>query len=191
MKTEELFELAKEDLLKDGEHPPVMYVEYTLDGKEHLDYYYFAEFGAETPTEERMQFFALGAKWGQEHPGQIEFTQLTFVSEAWMSSVKPGSKPGFRRPADDPNRKEALAAQIVTLQPTPDGKQDMKQTFLRAEIIRPAKGVVDLVPVDNSGIQVTRLLFPGYFLAGYSASQRTPEELAQMFHDAIKGDRGE
>src|SRR6266571_1755622 len=145
MNTQELFERAKEDLLADGKHAPVMYVEYVDGGQDKLDFFYFANFGAETPLEERKQFFALGMKWGREQNGHVDFTALTFISEAWTSSVAPGTKPAWKRPHEDPNRREALIAQIVTFMPTPDGRQEMKQTFLRAEIVRPSPDVVDLV----------------------------------------------
>ena len=187
MNTQELFTHAKEDLLADGKHAPIMYVEYTdANGKEAVDMYYFADFGAETPTEEYMQFFGLGAKFGEER-GPVTFDCLTFIAEAWVSHVKPGSKRGIRRPADDPNKKEYLIAQVVRLMPTPDGKQQMKQSLLRAEIVRPAQGVVDLVE-EKDELQIIRLLFPSYFLAGYSSSQMPPEQLAKMYKDVLKGE---
>src|SRR6266567_1662123 len=130
MNTQELFDHAKEDLLADGDHAPIMYVEYTdAKGQDSVEMFYFADFGAETPTLEYMQFFGLGAKFGEDHRS-VTFDCLTFISEAWVSHVKPGSKSGIRRPADDPNRKEYLIAQVVQLMPTPEGKQQMKQSML-------------------------------------------------------------
>lgn len=130
MDTQELFERAKKDLLAEGKHAPIMYVEFTdAKGEESLQYYYFDGFGAETALQEKMHFFALGAKFGEEH-GQVEFTCLTFIGEAWVSSVKPGEKQKFRRPEDDPNRRECLVAQIVKVQPTPGEKPTVAQSLL-------------------------------------------------------------
>jgi len=143
MNTQELFQHAKDDLLADGKHAPMMYVEYDdKDGKPSMALYYFADFGADTLLEEHKQFFALGAKFGAEH-GSVDFSQLTFIAEAWVSQIKPGHEREFqrryKRPHNDPARREYLTAQIVELMPTPGDKKQMKQSLLRAEIVRPAR----------------------------------------------------
>ncbi len=180
MDTQELFERAKKDLLAEGKHAPVMYVEFTdKTGAENLQMYYFVDFGAETALQEKMHFFALGAKFGEEH-GQVEFTCLAFISEAWVSSVKPGEKRKFRRPEDDTNRRECLMAQIVKIQPAPGGKPAAAQSILRAEIVRPAPGIIELGQDDDTEGFLS-MTFPAYFLSGYSSSHRSPDEIADIY----------
>jgi hypothetical protein len=189
MDTQELFERAKKDLIAEGKHAPVMYVEFTdKTGAVNLQMYYFADFGAETALQEKMHFFALGAKFGEEH-GQVDFTCLTFICEAWVSSVKPGEKRKFRRPEDDPNRRECLMAQIVKIQPAPGGKPAAAQSVLRAEMVRPAPGIIDLVQDDNTE-GFPSMLFPTYFMSGYSSSQRSPEEIAAIYSKHFDNRRG-
>lgn len=179
MNIQTLFQHAKEDMLREGQHAPILYVEYTdAAGKDSLALYYFAEFGAQTPREEHMHLFSLGMQFGQEQ-GRVDFTCLTFIAEAWVSSLKPGERRTWKRPADDPNRKEALMALIVEVQPTPGGKPTLKQSFLQAEIVRVGE-TIDLLTRDTSDMEITQMLFPTYFLSGYSASHVTQSQLAEV-----------
>ena len=183
MDTQELFQRAKDDLLADGKHAPVMYVEYEKEGKPCMDMYVFADFGAETPIEEQMYIFGLGMKFGETH-GKVDITQVTFIGEAWVSHVPLEKREEFqrkyKRPEHDPNRTEALMMQITELQPTPSGKKEIKQSFKRATILRPTKDVIDLVPVTEE-LQITHRLFPTHFVLGYTSSQIPEDELRKMF----------
>ncbi len=179
MNTQELFQHAKDDMVANGSHAAVMYAEYVgADGIESMALFYFLDFGGKTAVEERYHFFDLGMEFGEKH-GKVEFICLTFITEVWISDVKPGEKRAFRCPEDDPNRREGLMAQIVEIQPTPDGKPFLKQSVLRAEVIRPAPGIVDLIP-DNEPYTSTQMLYPTYFLSGYIASQLSPEGLKTL-----------
>lgn len=182
MNTQELFASAKERLLAHGEHPPTLLVEYTdASGKPCLDYYHFANFGAETVLEEQKQFFNLGRLFGETN-GRVEFTSLVFLSEAWVSHIEPGRekefKQKYRRPRNDPHRREYLIAQIVTFEPSPSGMPAIKQHLERAEIVRPAKGVIDLVQ-ETEDLGKPSMLFPTYFLSGWSLTQLPPDERRQ------------
>lgn len=184
MNTQELFQRAKDDLLADGKHAPVMYVEYTnKEGKLCVEMFYFADFGAETPLEEQMQLFGLGMKFGKER-GEVDITQVTFIGEAWVSSMPIEKKEEFqrkyKRPEHDPNRTEALMMQITELMPTPSGKRELKQSFKRAQILRPTKDVIDLVPVTEE-LRITHRLFPTHFVLGYTSSQLSEDELREIF----------
>jgi hypothetical protein len=71
-------------------------------------------------------------------------------------------------------------AQIVKIQPAPDGKPVATQSVLRAEIVRPAPDIIDLVQ-DNDTEGIPSMLFPTYFMSGYSSSQRSPEEITAIY----------
>lgn len=191
MKQATLFEMAKEHFLDEGDHPPIMYVEYAdADGRACTDMFYFADFGADTPIKERAQMFDLGVDWARKNDagGCVTFETITLIGEVWVSSVLPGEKRTWKRPSDDPNRREALLAQIVTLEPTPSGKPAYKQSLARAWIVRPAAGVVDLAvdtPADDE-VVVTRLLLPGYFLSGAVSTRMTKEQRAEIVTMALR-----
>lgn len=76
-------------------------------------------------------------------------------------------------------------AHIIEVHPTPGGKPHLKQSVLSAEIVR-AGGSVDLLERDMQGVEIVTMLFPGYFLAGYSASQASPEQIASVL-DTLHG----
>lgn len=179
MNTQELFQLAKDDLLASGDHPPMLYVEFVdVAGEECVDVIYLANFGRGTYIEECKDFFRLGAKFG-ESDARVEFTRMSFISETWVSFVKPGEKRAFQRPEDDPHRREGLMAQILEFHPTPDGKPALKQLVLTAEVVRPMPNVIDLV--EGTNIEITqRMLFPMYFLSGYASTQIPQEEFAAI-----------
>ena len=180
MNIQELFQKAKQDLLDKGQHAPILYVEYRdAEGKDALYYYYFASFGAKTALREKMQFFDLGASFGLANKG-VEFERLTFISEAWVSHIPQRQTRTFRRPEDDPNKREYLTAQMVEVMPTPDGKPTLRQSFHRAQILRPTTTVVELAPEERQG-ELRSTLFPIYFLSGYASSHMSEAELQQVF----------
>jgi hypothetical protein len=144
--------------------------------------YYFADFGAPTPYQEKSHMFGLGAEFGQEIKN-ITFTQLAFICEAWVATVAKGEKRTWKRPVDAPNRREALIMQLVEIQPTPNGKADMKQSIKQAEILRHG-GIVDLGDITEE-ITVTSLTFPAYFIAGYTASQMSPQDMESILKEVM------
>jgi hypothetical protein len=175
MKIEDLFQEAKDRILKEGKHPPVMYIEWCESGKQHLDIYPFASFGAETADKEHRQMFSFGSQFGKQHPG-AEISQLSLIIEVWASELIPGEAPTWKRPAEDPQRHEYLTVQVVDLiDHGSKQKPDIEQSLHRAEILRPASGVVDLRP-DNAPIVIVNLLLPAYFLAGFAYYAKLTDE---------------
>ncbi len=179
MNITETFQGAKEELLIDGKYAPRMFVEYRADGKESLEMYYFADFGAETQTQENMQIFGLGVKFAEKNKRVgIEFTQITFISEAWMVVATPEERKKWKRPENAPNRREYLTAMVVEV----EGKT-IKPHMYRAQMLRAGKSL-DLGPEEKR--EVPRMIFPMYFLSGYSSAQMTPEQLTQLLKDKLR-----
>ena len=177
-----LFESAKTHLLANGDYPPTLWVEFTdAAGQEHMGLYTFAEFGAESALAEQQSFFAHGAEFGREHGRGVDISSLTLISEAWVSHVKHGEYKAFKhtygRPEHDPRRREYLIAYIITLEPQPSGKPAIKQRVERAEIVRPAAGIIDLVqePAEDDHGKM-RMSLPMYWLAGCMFETRLTEQ---------------
>ena len=191
MNTTELFEHAQEKLLKNGEQSaPIMFVEYTdHTGEECISLFYFAAFGMDTPLAEKMQMFALGYQFGESREEDIQITQLAFIAEAWTATVQKGETRTWKRPHEALNRREALMMQLVEIQPTPDGKGEMKQSIKEAEIIRYGS-IVDLGNITEDiteDITIMNLTLPAYFLAGYNGSHLSGEELQDMLRKMEDG----
>jgi len=162
MDLQHLIERAKEIILKDGEHPPILYAE-TKDGKINL--FYFADF-PDTTKEKQYTLFGLGRKYGIECPGsENKIAHLYFVVEAWMSTNR-----NYNRPSEDPNRKEALTILHLDV-------STMKTTLDRAEMLRDGSGeLVDLLTLEPMVKGVEDNLLPA-FLAGTRSAKMSDAEL--------------
>jgi hypothetical protein len=134
MTLQELSQKAREIVLKDGYHAPMLFVEGTngmvpvlLDLTHEGDsrFLYMRGLG---------RHLALDKRHG-------DLQQLFMVSEVWMVLAKDGKMPA-PRPSQDPHRIEALVIGKMTL---PDRKPGMA-IF---EMVRDAAGkVTDLQPID-------------------------------------------
>lgn len=165
MDIQQLIGMAKEQMLKNGEHAPILYAE-NEDGK--VTMIYFADL-PETTLEKQLALFQLGREHGIDSPGN-PLRHLYFISEAWFSSVPIGEKFKYNAPSEDPNRKEALTIQTLD---TSTGKMELH----RAEIVRTG-GTVELLSTECMGECQNRLL-PS-FLAGSVSAKMSDRELAEL-----------
>ncbi len=98
---EEIEKLAKDMLVRFGQHHPTLFIEGTR-GRVVISFEQFPD-----THERRVQAFAnAGVKVAAK--GNVgELRTLYFVSEAWMSEAKKGKLP-MNPPSADPHRKEVL-----------------------------------------------------------------------------------
>ena len=80
MDIQKLIDMAKERLLEDGEHAPILYAE-NKDGG--ISMFYFADL-PETTFEKQVQMFGLGREHGISSPGN-PLDRLYFICEAWLT----------------------------------------------------------------------------------------------------------
>ena len=179
LETTAFFEMAKASLLTDGKLAPMMYVEYTdNEGVEALSMLYFADWGADTPLEEHRQMYDYGIQFAadEEH---ATIQKLTMIAEAWVSStITPEAyrKRTWKRPSDDPARREVLLAQIVELMPTPDGTFMPRQRMIQAEMVRSQAGI-DLLPAQEETGEIASTTLPLTFYRGYRQARILAEQL--------------
>jgi hypothetical protein len=98
---EEVAEIAKETVLRDGYHIPTVLV----SGSQQDVAIQIAEF-ADTSEERQRQMFYAGFTLAQEHVVGVP-QQVFFISEGW-ASVGTANQPPMTPPSQDPNRKEVL-----------------------------------------------------------------------------------
>lgn len=153
MNIKELFERAKQDIVRHGEYTPTMKVEADIGD---IVTFEFEELPEETPDKEKM-FFRHGREYGVKHKG-VELRQIAFISEAWA---------GYK-----PDRKEVIIISVLSI----DNKK-YSQEMWTAEMVR-AGGIVDLLPQEKMGGADNYLLTA--FLSGFASSGMSDVELAQF-----------
>jgi hypothetical protein len=166
MDIQQIINDAKETILKDGEHAPILFAE---NKEGDVSMFFFADL-PDTTEGRQYALFGLGRKHGIEHPGN-PVAHLYFISEAWTSVVLNGQKRKYKRCEDDPNRKECLM--IVHL--------DMntgKSTMDTVEMLRDGSGeLVDLLRIRTAD-EAHDYLLP-YFVAGTASAKMSDAELAR------------
>lgn len=99
---------AREQLLRDGEHPPTLIAE----GSRQATITEFESLGS-TFQEREHQMMQAGFLLARDADfGMLK--QAFFISEAWMSEA-PMDKPPTVSPSQDPNRKEILTVSDLTV----------------------------------------------------------------------------
>lgn len=93
---------AKAYILSQGYHPVTLYME-----DAHQIYLYrFANFPG-TTRERQHTLCSLGFAYRKEFADK-PIQHLSLVAEAWVSTTTRGERPTYRRPSEDPDRKELL-----------------------------------------------------------------------------------
>ena len=165
----QLWQMAKESTLEHGEHIPMIYVETKTN-----EVFIVAVVGdAETTSEKHRFLFGAGRKVGLENKGK-EPIFLCFVNEAWISEQRADQPRKYNRASEDPNRREALIAQVMDLTEKP-----ARQMIYRADMIRDGSGeLVDLLP-SKEPMEAEYTLLPP-FLAGWLSASYSDKEIIEM-----------
>lgn len=141
---EDITEKAKEILIQDGQHVPLLIIE----GSKKLVVSQIQDM-PDTHDERAalMRFFGQAAARTAKI-GRLE--QVFFVSEGWMSAASK-DKPPEMRPSQDPQRKEVLIISGLEL------KTRRKQLRIFEMVRNPSKRVVDLqelTPTSGRGGEI-------------------------------------
>lgn len=176
MNIDTIFQQAKEDMMRDGEHRPVLWVELAEGG---INPVVFADFPFETTVQKQKALFDVARKLGCEHRHD-ELRQVVMVMEAWTAEYKPGEQRKYRFPSEDPNRKEHLVATVLDI-PAP---KKIEQSMYAAEIIRSGGGI-DLLPHGKFEGKVTSQLLTA-FLAGFYSAKLSDEEFGAILAKSLK-----
>jgi hypothetical protein len=152
---EQIAEAAKERLLADGSHPPLL----VLDGD-------IKTVGVDLKfpnTSDRRQELMYVVGLGVARTGIVgALRQVFLVSEAWMSHVEPGQRTA-PMPSEDPKRREVLLISSLRL----EGRQ---KRIAVIEMLRDTEGVVqelrevtpDLTTDPNQGNPLLNAFVAGY-----------------------------
>jgi hypothetical protein len=165
-----IFDQAKEHIMTNGEHNPVLWVETAIDG---ITCIVFADFPYDTSLQKQKALFNMGRTFGLEHRGD-EIRHIVFVVEVWTSGDA-----SYQFPVHDPNHKEAISAWGLEI----DGKT-IKQSGYAAEIIRHGNSV-DLLPYGEIKVGHNKMILA--FLAGFSSSKMSDKELDKIWANIKKG----
>ena len=150
---EQVAAIAKENLLRDGYHVPMVLV----DGSKIDVAVQITEFG-DTFEERRRQMFHAGFALAQENVVGV-LQQIFFVSEGWMS-VGTAEKQPFYPPSQDPNRKEVLL--IANLNVLTNQNEAMKM-----ETVRDAEGKIIALTEPQKGTAAESSLL-NTFVVGFA-----------------------
>ncbi len=168
----DIFETAKEQILKSGDHTPMIFAE---EENRQLTLFALAvDFGDHITTHEKeAMFFSTGRKFAKEKTPLPTLKQLCFVSEAWISYVNKMEERKYRFPSDDPDREEALMVLSLDV-PT------MQHTLHMATMIRSKTGkLLELRPQpDMMQKSLKSDLLPS-FLAGVLSAKYTDSEFSK------------
>lgn len=179
MKTQDIFQQAKEQLLAEGEHLPTLFVAFQEDDTMRMSV--FADFPYATTLERQKALFALGRKQGEE-AREKTVKQVAFIIEAWAATYRVG-EPRRHAPSEDPNRREVLILQTLTVMPTPNGKSTIQQTLQTAELLRDGNGtLIDLLPSEKILDAEGGLLVA--FLAGFESAKLSDDAFAAIVRKA-------
>lgn len=178
----EIVQDAKEHILKEGEHRPMLYVEFE---EKELNLVAFADFPYETTLDKSKAFFMIGMKLGQEHQGR-EIRQIIFIVEAWSSSYAVGEEPEYS-PRDDPNRKEVLLINILDANKSTGSLQASAHIV---EMLRDGSGeLVDLLHRRSEEMKNVRSPLLTSLLAGFESTKLSPRELNRIVKKALRMSR--
>lgn len=168
MNATDLFNMAKETILEQGQHIPVL----VLVWKDDMAVALFDGL-PETTQEKQVLLFKTARKLTKKRTGK-EIQAIHFVTEAWTSFCKVDEPRKYNAPSEDPDRKEVILVQTLTIL-----DKQIKQTIRRAEMLRSADGkILDLLPHDEE-VEVQSRLLPAA-LVGVVSVQFSDKELAGM-----------
>lgn len=156
---EEIIRLAKDYVLRHGDHPPTLYVHGTVDNAA-LPFYAFPDV-----HEKKILFLAHAGKQLAESGKIGMVTEVFFISEAWISMAKKDGS--FIQPSRDPDRKEVLIISGLNV-------LDEKQNLAVLDIVRDSNGELrELIESSRSqGDEVKSPLLPAFVL-GYTFGNST------------------
>lgn len=178
MNITELLQTAKDNLLKEGQQTPTLFVEFRDQTGLTLRLSGFPE----GLLKQRELMFVAGRQAGKVRREQ-DIAQLCFFVEMWISEQVGNSMPASQ--ASD--RKEVLALQIldVVAPEAEDGKPGVSQTMHVIELIRDGSGkLVDLLPYDEP-MELCNSTLESFF-AGFMSAKIPEEDFQEMVAWAAK-----
>jgi len=168
MITEQAIQDARKHLLEQGEYMPSILVE-TDQGVNLIAIAGMPEWG----MERQMYFFGMGRRIAKDSPQQ-KLQTVTMISETWVSRAASDGSRRYEKPADDPERGEALMLIQVDLTFTPPA-----QDAVFMDMKRDASGkLVDAMPRRPDGKMNMNLLLR--FIAGWQSAAVSDADLLRM-----------
>jgi hypothetical protein len=166
MNSEEIFQLAKADILKSGDCIPKLIAQTAEHTYMHILLNLFDE-------HQKTNAFLLGRHFGKAHADEV-IDQLILISEIWLSIWKEGELPNAK-PREDPKRKEALAVQVINI-----SGDTLEPVNYIAEMIRYGDGKLqDLLTIDTSNCEMDNYILMAFY-RGYKTAARLTEEQIEM-----------
>jgi len=156
---DEIVEISKKMVMRDGHHSPILIV----DGTRNSLITQLSDI-PETHSQRMQLMDVLGRQLAKD--GKVgKLREVIFISEGWMSAAREGKLPSLR-PSQDPNRKEVLIVSGLKVQePTKllrifEMVRDGNQKVIRLDEIEPGKQKsgsieVPLLEVFASAFQTT------------------------------------
>ena len=160
---EEIISSAKEIMLRDGKHIPVLIVETNNKLVAGQISYMPATHG------ERVELMHhLGQATAKS--GRVDqFQQVFMVQEGWMS-VATKDKPPDVRPSEDPNRKEVLIVSAIEMK---DRKKHMRVFEILRDRHKQVAGFEEFVPDEKKKDESVEVPLLDAFVQGFQTAFRT------------------
>src|SRR5712671_1657392 len=173
MQIDKIIQMAKDHILKHGEHLPEIIVEFATQEVHIMGCPDITN--SDESLEKQHRFFTAGRMLGEENPGK-DIAHIAFAVEAWIGRRKREEYTEDYLPSKDPNRKECLIVVVLDIVIKEDGNKYLEQHCYPFELIRDGSGkLVDLLPWNlEEGKGHSKLLTA--FLAGFVSTQISKEE---------------
>lgn len=159
MTFDDLVQIARETMLRDGEHAPLLYLEGTArDGIIGL------EFMPESHSAKANMMRVIGLDFALKHP-KNRIKTVSMVNEGWMLKVSPGED--YVMPSKSPNRIEVLVITRLTV-------ANMKTRMANLRVVRDEQGkVMELVvPDEMEGAFQPRAFLLEAFVEGWRVAKQ-------------------
>lgn len=174
---EQVFAKAKKEIMRKGEHAPVLIVQTTAGDMHLLSLMVpLVKWNGGTTLEKGKGLFLLGRAFARDEAlGAHDIARIFLVSELWFVRLPAGVDANLVPDAGNhPDRKEGISVFALSFRLNEaTGKIDLRQETQVAEILRPAPGLIDLLPVADlkaEGEAVKSMLLPSFFSGICSAA---------------------
>ena len=184
MQLDKIIQMAKDHILKHGQHLPEIIVE--LDTQEMHVLAALDITNSDSNTEKQHRFFTAGRMIGEDNPG-TNIEHVAFIVEAWMGQYAANKHRPYDQPSKDPNRKECLVITTLDVIKKEDGRY-IEQGMHAVEMIRDGSGkLVDLLPWELERGKVHSTLLTA-FLAGFTSTQLSKEQKDDLLANMLGPD---
>ena len=160
---EEIISYAKEIMLRDGKHVPVLIIE--ADNK------LVAGQIPDMPAThgERVELLRFLGQAAAKSGRVNQLQQIFMVTEGWMS-VASEDKPAEIRPSQDPNRKEVLIISAIQMK---ESKKQMKVFEILRDSTEQVVGLEEFLPDEKKKDESVEIPLLDAFVQGFQTAFRT------------------